>query len=44
MKCNYQLRSVDYLRQATPAQIAEVPGIGAKLAQIIYDYFHPSDR
>lgn len=37
-------RSVDYLRQATPAQIAEVPGIGPKLAQIIYDYFHPSDR
>ncbi|WP_066376748.1 excinuclease ABC subunit UvrC [Anabaena sp. CA = ATCC 33047] len=36
-------RSVDYLRQATPAQIAEVPGIGAKLAQTIYDYFHPSD-
>ncbi|AFY47672.1 Excinuclease ABC subunit C [Nostoc sp. PCC 7524] len=35
-------RSVDYLRQATPAQIAEVPGIGAKLAQIIYDYFHPA--
>ncbi|WP_414574902.1 excinuclease ABC subunit UvrC [Anabaena sp. CCY 9402-a] len=35
-------RSVDYLRQATPTQIAEVPGIGTKLAQTIYDYFHPS--
>jgi excinuclease ABC subunit C len=35
-------RSIDYLRQATPTQIAEVPGIGTKLAQIIYNYFHPS--
>jgi excinuclease ABC subunit C len=35
-------RSVDYIRQATPAQIAEVPGIGPRLAQEIYDYFHPS--
>jgi len=35
-------RSVDYIRQATPAQIAEVPGIGPHLAQAIYDYFHPS--
>ncbi|HEY9799405.1 MAG TPA: excinuclease ABC subunit UvrC [Leptolyngbyaceae cyanobacterium] len=34
-------RSVDYIRQATPAQIAEVPGIGPRLAQAIYDYFHP---
>jgi len=35
-------RSVDYIRQATAAQLAEVPGIGARLAQEIYDYFHPS--
>ncbi|BAB74427.1 excinuclease ABC subunit UvrC [Anabaena sp. FACHB-709] len=35
-------RSVDYIRQATPSQIAEVPGIGPHLAQAIYDYFHPS--
>lgn len=35
-------RSVDYIRQATPAQIAEVPGIGPRLAQEIYNYFHPS--
>ncbi|MBW4644390.1 MAG: excinuclease ABC subunit UvrC [Goleter apudmare HA4340-LM2] len=35
-------RSVDYIRQATPAQISEVPGIGPRLAQEIYDYFHPS--
>ncbi len=35
-------RSVDYIRQATPTQLAEVPGIGPRLAQEIYDYFHPS--
>ncbi|MDB9346868.1 excinuclease ABC subunit UvrC [Nodularia spumigena] len=35
-------RSVDYIRQATPAQLAEVPGIGTRLAQEIYDYFHPA--
>jgi len=34
-------RSIDYLREATPQQIAEVPGIGAKMAQQIYEYFHP---
>ena len=34
-------RSVDYIRQATPVQIAEVPGIGPRLAQAIYNYFHP---
>ncbi|AFY31271.1 excinuclease ABC subunit UvrC [Calothrix sp. PCC 7507] len=35
-------RSVDYIRQATPTQISEVPGIGPRLAQEIYDYFHPA--
>lgn len=35
-------RSVDYIRQATPAQLAEVPGIGPRLAQEIYNYFHPA--
>ncbi|MEA5620205.1 excinuclease ABC subunit UvrC [Cronbergia sp. UHCC 0137] len=35
-------RSVDYIRQATPAQLAEVPGIGSRLAQDIHNYFHPS--
>jgi excinuclease ABC subunit C len=35
-------RSVDYIRQATPAQLSEVSGIGPRLAQEIYDYFHPS--
>lgn len=34
--------SIDYLREATPAQIAAVPGIGSRLAQQIYDYFHPT--
>lgn len=34
-------RSIDYLREATPQQIAEVPGIGPKMAQQIYTYFHP---
>ncbi|OLP16939.1 excinuclease ABC subunit C [Leptolyngbya sp. 'hensonii'] len=35
-------RSIDYLREASPQQIAEVPGIGPRLAQQIYDYFHPA--
>ncbi|MEH2244508.1 excinuclease ABC subunit UvrC [Nostoc sp.] len=35
-------RSVDYIRQATTTQLAEVAGIGPRLAQEIYDYFHPS--
>ncbi|MGJ3250338.1 MAG: excinuclease ABC subunit UvrC [Elainellaceae cyanobacterium] len=34
-------RSIDYIREATAEQISEVPGIGPKLAQQIYDYFHP---
>jgi len=34
-------RSIDYLREASPKQIAEVAGIGPKMAQQIYDYFHP---
>lgn len=34
-------RSVDYIRMATPKQLAEVPGIGPVLAQEIYQYFHP---
>ncbi len=34
-------RSVDYIRMATPEQLAEVPGIGPVLAQEIYQYFHP---
>ncbi len=34
-------RSVDYIREATPAQLATVPMIGPQIAQQIYDYFHP---
>ncbi|MEG3899314.1 MULTISPECIES: excinuclease ABC subunit UvrC [unclassified Microcoleus] len=34
-------RSIDYLRLATLEQLAEVSGIGPRLAQQIYDYFHP---
>ncbi len=37
-------RSVDYIRQATPVQLAEVAGIGPHLAQEIYDYFHPASK
>ncbi len=35
-------RSLDYIREASPEQLASVPTIGPKLAQQIYDYFHPS--
>lgn len=34
-------RSIDYIRQATTQQLSEVPGIGPRLAQDIYEYFHP---
>lgn len=34
-------RSVDYIRQATLAQLSEVAGIGPHLAEEIYNYFHP---
>ncbi|MDF0552143.1 excinuclease ABC subunit UvrC [Kamptonema sp. UHCC 0994] len=34
-------RSVDYIRLATLQQLSEVPGIGPRLAQEIYNYFHP---
>ncbi len=34
-------RSIDYLRLATLEQLAEVAGIGPRLAQQIYAYFHP---
>lgn len=34
-------RSVDYIREASPKQLGEVAGIGPRLAQEIYDYFHP---
>jgi excinuclease ABC subunit C len=34
-------RSLDYIREASPEQLASVPTIGPKLARQIYDYFHP---
>jgi excinuclease ABC subunit C len=37
-----EFRSVDYIREASPARLAKVPGIGPQLAQQIYDYFHPT--
>jgi excinuclease ABC subunit C len=36
-------RSIDYIREASPEQLAAVPGIGPRLAQQIYEYFHPSE-
>ena len=35
-------RSIDYIRAASTDQLAEVSGIGFRLAQEIYDYFHPA--
>ncbi len=35
-------RSIDYIRQASVEQLAEVPGIGSRLATEIYNYFHPT--
>ncbi len=35
-------RSIDYIREATPEQLTSVPTIGPRLAQDIYDYFHPA--
>ncbi len=34
-------RSLDYIRQATQQQLTEVTGIGPRLAEDIYKYFHP---
>lgn len=34
--------SIDYIREASPKQLAEAAGIGPRLAQEIYDYFHPA--
>lgn len=37
-------RSIDYIREASPEQLAEVPGIGPQLAKQIYEYFHPQSE
>lgn len=34
-------RSIDYIREASVEQLTEVPGVGPRLAQDIYNYFHP---
>ena len=34
-------RSIDYIRSASPEQLAKAPGIGPRLAEEIYNYFHP---
>ncbi len=34
-------RSIDYIREASVKQLADVPGIGPKMAEIIHEYFHP---
>ncbi|MEO1404771.1 MAG: helix-hairpin-helix domain-containing protein, partial [Cyanobacteria bacterium J06635_1] len=36
-------RSIDYIREASTAQLTTVEGIGPQLAQQIYDYFHPQN-
>jgi excinuclease ABC subunit C len=35
-------RSIDYIREATVEQLAQVEGIGPKVAEQIYEYFNPS--
>ncbi|OUC13226.1 MAG: excinuclease ABC subunit C [Alkalinema sp. CACIAM 70d] len=37
-------RSIDYIREATVEQLAAVPGIGPKMAEQIYEYFHPTQE
>lgn len=39
-----EFRSIDYIREASPEQLAKVPGIGMSIAKQIYQYFHPGDE
>ncbi|MBD2083126.1 excinuclease ABC subunit UvrC [Leptolyngbya sp. FACHB-17] len=39
-----EFRSIDYIREASPEQLATVPGIGMQIAKQIYRYFHPGDE
>ncbi len=36
-----EFRSISRIQMASPEQLAQIPGIGPKLAQQIYLYFHP---
>ncbi|MBX2863825.1 MAG: excinuclease ABC subunit UvrC [Leptolyngbyaceae cyanobacterium MAG.088] len=36
-----EFRSIDYIREASVERLTTVSGVGPKLAQQIYDYFHP---
>ena len=35
-----QFKSVTAVREATPDQLENTPGVGEQLAQTIYEYFH----
>ena len=35
-----RFKSVGAVREATPDQLENTPGVGPQLAQTIYDYFH----
>jgi excinuclease ABC subunit C len=37
-------RSIDYIREASVEQLAQVEGIGPKMAEQIYEYFNPSQE
>ncbi|SBO42249.1 excinuclease ABC subunit UvrC [Cyanobium sp. NIES-981] len=37
-------RSIDAIQLASPAQIAEAPGMGPALARQVWDYFHPDQE
>ena len=35
-----RFKSVGAVKEATPDQLENTPGVGRQLAQIIYEYFH----
>lgn len=36
-----QFKSVGAVKEATPDQLENTPGVGQQMAQTIYEYFHP---
>ena len=36
-----QFKSVSAVKEATPDQLENTPGVGRQMAQTIYEYFHP---